>query len=225
MNPASRVYNFIDKLKKSNKMNEKINQIYYEILEVDNPYDLYKKLHLLSQEVNKLKQVLKSSNQHEEFKDLTANLDILVTPMNLNANLNAVQASINVVHPQLKVFAAALETAQLAEQDVKEDLADLQKELDSFFQKIKDMDIDNETKMLYAKVTYKLKESIDIYEISGIDAVRDHMRVFECITKDEKDAEPINSRFSTIINNASATAGLIGFATGSNLPQLMNIIG
>lgn len=221
MNPASRVFNFVDKLKIQRDDSKQMVQVYYEILEVEDPYSLYTSLKIVANEVNKIEDILKASNKTEKYKNFLILIKEVITPYNLKAPLNTIRNAINTVHPILMVLEDSLENQQFGETDISDKLKDIETDLDNFLKKINSLKISDEEKLLYAKITLKLKESIKLYELGGADELSTNIKVFECITKDSKEAAPITEKLLIALSAASATTGLISFATGKDLTQLL----
>jgi len=211
MNPASRLHEIVVKMQKYPNNKRKLYEVYKEIFEADSVFDLFNKLHLIQKEVSRLNALFIQSNKIDKYKDLITLLERISAPTNLDISFPNIISVVNAVEPKLLVLSDALEMTHLEELDVGDELRSMQKDLDSFLDGIKDLDLDNDTKTIYVNVTFKLKESIELYNIGGLAGVKEALRVFECITKDTEKSKDIVDKLHSVVDKSSKIQDLIGF--------------
>lgn len=224
MNAASRIHKVLISLKNITPKTMTIHDAYKIAFNVNDTRSVYKAITLFDKEVSIFENMLKSSNKKEKYKDTITLLRTISMPLNIATYLNSIENGIDKLVPLLEIFADAYETHITEEADVSEKLKEIQKELDSFLEHIQDLDIDNTSKLLYAKITLQLKESISFYEISGISDLNLSLQHFKCITNKTKEANSISEKLSKIVGDTANVSGLIGFTTGASMKELIEMI-
>jgi hypothetical protein len=211
MNPASRLHSHILKIQKYPTHSEPLHVVYMKIFKVKDVFTMFEALGLLQKEVKKMERLFIRSSKIDKYEDVITLLKGLTAPLNLEITSAHILNAVNAVEPKLMVLSDAFESTELEEVDVTEDLDSIHSELDNFLEKIKTLDIDNSSKILYASVTYKLKQSIEFYSIGGKAQLEEALRVFECITKDTKESSSIIEKLHAIVEKASKVQEIVGF--------------
>lgn len=224
MNQASRLHNFVGKIQAHKAGNVKLQDVYFEVLDVDNVYDMYSALYVLQQQVQIMKNIFIQSNKLEKYSDFLSLLTKLIAPDSIVQGISALTNVVNHVEPRLMVLADAFEITDFEEEDISEDLDDIKLDLDAFLHKIKTLDIDNSSKILYANITYKLKLSIEHYELGGVSGLAEQLRVFKCIASDEEASKTVIDRLSSVIDKAQQTKDIAGFMI-DNISDVIGLLG
>lgn len=221
MNPASRIYNIVNELKKFQNKQTKLIDVYKQVFHVETAQEAYKGLLTFNQEVKLLEQIFKTSNKYEKYKSLLTSLNQISLPNNTEQYLSNLNPAIDTVLPQLYVLEDALETHHSEEVDVSEKLEEIIKDIDQFEKRIFNLDLDPTSKLLYFRVTTQLKESINFYKISGIKEPNYVLQQFKCITKNSNEANTIYEKLSKIIGDAANVSSLLGFVAGNGTQLLL----
>jgi len=109
------------------------------------------------------------------------------------------------------VLSDAFEITEFEESDITEDLNHIKTDLNAFLSKIKTLEIDDESKLIYANVTHKLILSIEYYDIGGSEMLRENLSLFRCITKEEKEADSLFKKLSETLKKAKTVKETLGF--------------
>lgn len=221
MNPASRIFNVVDSLNNINNKSMRLVDAYKEVFKCDTLPSVYKALVLLDKEVSLLENIFISSKKQEKYKELISSLRKISTPENFGANIVHIDSYIKTVLPKLDVLSDALESHIVEEVDISKKLSPILSDLDNFMSKIMDLDVDDNTKVTYLKISSLLKESISYYHITGTKEVNFVLKQFDCITKDIPDAKPISQNLSNALSDAANLSTLLGFVAGTVITPLI----
>ncbi len=211
MNPASRIFNTLEKMNKIQRKDTQLVDAYKTIFNVTDHPSVFKALLHLNEEVTKLEKIFEASNKQEKSKDLITLLRKISLPMNLQISLSNIQGVLVTLLPKLDVLQDALEIHPSDEKDITEELNTITNELDTLLKNILTLNIPNESKFLYTKITLLLKESILFYQISGTDQINFTLKQFQCITKEIPEANKISEKLLTSLEVASHSTTIAGF--------------
>jgi len=221
MNPASRIFNIVSSLNKITNKTTKLSEAYKDIFVCDTILSVYKALILFDNEVSILENIFISSNKQEKYKSLIKLLRKISIPLNLDISLASLDNVFLTILPKLDVLSDALELHSTEEVNISEQLNPILNDIDSFMQRVLQLDIDEESKITYLKVTSLLKESITHYHITGTKEVNYVLRQFKCLTNDIPEAQNIYTKISTVIADAANLSTIIGFTAGSIITPLI----
>jgi len=212
MNPASRLYSHIKLISRfKNTQSTTLFDIYSKIFNAKSIFKIYEKLELLNKEVKKVEFLFLNSGKIDKYKSMIISLEKITTPKCLTQQLSTIYRDIETTETILMVLSDAFESTPYEENNIENNLESIQKDLDSFLQKIKTLNINDSVKLLYTNITYKLKHSIECYSISGASLLKEELKLFECILKDAKEAKPIIDKIHNAIDVANKTKDIIGF--------------
>lgn len=222
MNPASRVYSFIDSVKKMPKdSNTRLLDLYSKLFNVKSVHDLCVIFIKLSSDAYKVRDILTESGRYEKYTKLCETIESITMPTNLDAGYQHVSEKFDYAEPLMMVLSDSFDVPKYAEEDISDQIDGIQQKIDEFMRSVGELDIDKDTKILFATATYRLKMAVDFYKFGGKDAIAEAMAIFKCITKDTPEAKPLIDIVEQALSMAASTATLIGFAVDPNVSQYL----